>query len=110
MTLVERVEETAMPRRHRRWNGNDTSHREQHAPVPLTETQMFLRLCWRRNRNSPAILVANLKLDLPGLLARRYIRKDPRAGHVRVRFFHEEGGSICIQTKSGEPRLVVGRA
>jgi hypothetical protein len=104
MALVEHVEEKAMPRRHRRWNGNDTSERQHHARVPVSETPMFLRLSWRRNRNSPAVHVANLKLDLPGLLAGRYVRKD---GEGHVRFFHDEDGCIWIQTKSGEPRLVV---
>jgi hypothetical protein len=108
MPLVEQITETAVPSRLRRWNGNDASGRQHHARVPLAETPMFLKLSWRKNRNAPALHVADLKLDLPGLLAGHYVRRDGE-GHIRLRFFHDESGEVCIQTKSGEPRLVVGR-
>jgi hypothetical protein len=109
MALVEHVSDSAMPRRHRRWNGNDTSQRQHHARVPLAEIPMFLRLSWRRNRTSPAAHVANLKLDLRGLLMGHYVREDGER-YVRLRFFHDESGEVSIQAKQGEPRLVVGRA
>jgi hypothetical protein len=109
MPLADHVEEAAMPPVHRSWTGNDTSQREQHERVRIVETPLYLYLAWRTNRDSPPVHVANLKLDLPGLLAEGYVREDG-PGHVRLRFFHDEDGSVCIQTKSGEPRLVVGHA
>jgi len=98
-----------MPPLHRSWTGNDTSRREQHERVPVAETPLFLNLSWRRSRDSIPVHVANLKLDLAGLLAGRYVREDG-PGHVRLRLFHDDDGSICIQTKTGEPRLIVGHA
>jgi hypothetical protein len=109
MPLADHVEESAMPPVHRSWTGNDTSQREQHERVRVVETPLFLHLSWRRDRKSPPVHVADLRLDLPGLLAGGYVREDG-PGHVRLRFFHEDDGTICIQTRSSEPRLVVGRA
>ena len=109
MTLADHVEDSEMPPAHRSWTGNDTSQREQHERVRIVETPLFLHLSWRKDRTAQPVPVANLKLDLTGLLAGHYIRKDGD-GHARLRFFHDDDGSICIQTKSGEPRLVVGHA
>lgn len=107
MPLVQQIEEAVLPRRHRRWTGNDASRREHHACVPLAPTPIYMRLSWRKDNKSRPVHLADLRLDLQGLLAEGYVRRDG-AGHVRLRFCHETTGKVFIQTKSVGPRLVVG--
>ena len=91
------------------WTGNDTSRRGNHVRAPLAEIPFFVSLSWRKDRSSKPAHVADLKLDLPELLAEHLVRKIS-ARHVLVRFVHERDGSVSLQTKSGAPRLRVGRA
>ena len=104
--LITNVSERDLPRRPRKWVGNDATKRHHHGSVSLEETQMYLWLLWKRDANATPRTVGLFSLDLAGLLKAKYIRRD-KPGHVRVRFVHADDGGIYLQVRPDAPRLRV---
>jgi hypothetical protein len=106
--LIKRVDVRELPPKHRRWNGNDRSNREHHAAIDFEKT-VFLSLNWKADTNAPTQFVGAFEINLEGLLKEGFVRIEETTGKVRLRFYHDADGIIYIQTKSGRPRLPVGR-
>lgn len=98
-----------LSRNHRRWIGNDATQRNHHAAVPLSEDPFDLALNWKAAPSAPARLVGYFRFKLPALLAEGYIRRDTRPGHVRFRIFHDHDGSFYVESRSGNPRMLIGK-
>lgn len=100
---------TELARGHRRWNGNDATHRHHHAPVSLADDPLDLALNWKTSAGAEPKFVGNFRLQLKDLLAAGYIRQDTQPGHVRLRIFHDHDGSFYIETRPGSPRLLLSK-
>jgi hypothetical protein len=104
----ERLGTHTLEKTDRTWIGNDDSARNQHGVIRLAESPVTLRLSWRPSAMRPSVIVGCFRLDLRRLLANGLVRIE-RAGSVRVRFVHDEHGTVYLQVKRGEPQLEVGR-
>ena len=94
---------------YRRWNGNDQTQRNHHGVVSLSDDPLDLALNWKSSPKAPPQFVGNFRLRLKALLAAGYVRRDTQVGHVRLRIFHDPDGSFYIETRTGGPRLLIGK-
>lgn len=100
---------TELARRHRRWNGNDDTHRNHHATVLLAEDPFDLALSWKSSSEASPQFVGYYRFYLKALLAGGYIRRDTQPRKVRLRIFHDQDGSFYVETSHGGPRLLIGK-
>jgi len=94
----------------RNWIGNDSSARNHHGVVPLSESPLRIRLSWKRGPNDPTRLVGEFDLDLRALLSDGYVREERGTpGSIRLRFYHGMDGMIYVQTNAKGPALWIGK-
>ena len=93
---------------HRHWIGNDANGRHHHGMIPVEELTVDIHLEWKADAAARPQEVGCYRLQIPVLLAARFVRTDG-PGHVRLRFVHAEDGNVYIQTRANQPRLVVGK-
>ncbi len=91
------------------WTGNDSSQRNNSALVPAHLVSATLRLCWRATKDSPKKLIGCYRLNLAGLEAAAYIRKESNSANYRVRIVHESDNYLYLQLNSTGPRIPLGR-
>ena len=97
-----------LKRGHRHWIGNDANGRHHHGMIPVGEVTVDIHVQWKADAAARPQEVGCFRLHIPTLLEARVDRTDGR-NHVRLRFVHAEDGSVCLQTRMNQPRLVVGR-
>jgi hypothetical protein len=92
----------------RQWTGNDATNRHHHGLVNATEDPLDIVLQWKASASAPTQLVGYYRLYLNSLTAQGFLPL-PRAGKIRLRFFHARNGCIYIQRNSPDaPGLLVG--
>jgi len=89
--------------------GNDTSQRNQSGVVRENAISLVLRLSWRRSKASPKSFIGCYRLNLVGLEAAGYIRKEANSGKYRIRIEHESDNDLYLQLSSKGPRIRLGR-
>jgi hypothetical protein len=82
--------------RGRRWNGNDTSARNHHGLVPISESPFDIALYWRTSAAANPQLVGFYRLNLANLQAEGYIGPT-KDGKVRLRFYHDTDDCIYVE-------------
>ena len=90
----------------RTWVLRRDNHAHHHGVVHLSGSPLYLNLSWREDRNSPAHHVGLFRLDLPRLLASKFIRHEPTHStgpRLRLRIIHRPGPRFAIQVRSGDP-------
>lgn len=102
--LSDRLDTNAL----RTWIGNDDSQRNQHGVIPRWDSPLTLALGWRARTGAPIVPVGTFSLDLECLLSRGLIRHEDTE-RLRVRFIHDRSGSIYLQVRLRDPRVLVGR-
>jgi hypothetical protein len=91
------------------WTGNDTSARNQSGVIPGNLISVTLRLCWRVTQDLPERFIGCYRLNLGGLEAAGYIRRDEISGKYRVRIVHDSDNDLYLQLNSKGPRILLGR-
>lgn len=97
-----------LKRGHRHWIGNDANGRHHHGMIPVEERAVDIHLEWKATAEARPKEVGCYRLHIPTLLHARFARADVEK-HVRLRFVHAEDGSVYIQVRTRQPRLVVGK-
>lgn len=93
----------------RRWNGNDATDRNHHGLVKANEDPLDITLRWKASANAMPQIVGFYRLHLESLAADGFV-PPPRAGKIRLRFYHAPDGCIYIQQNAPRaPALLVGR-
>ena len=91
------------------WNGNDTSARNHHGLVPITQSPLDIALFWKTSATAVPRLIGFYSLNLSNLLAAGYVGPT-KTGKVRLRFYHDLDDCIYIEPLS-KPRkkLLIGK-
>ena len=93
----------------RRWNGNDKSQRNHHGLIPYNQLPVDIVLQWKTAPSAPLRLIRFYRLYLANLVEAEFISA-PRAGKVRLRFYHEFDDCIYIEPLYDRGRrLLIGR-
>lgn len=104
--MVKKVPPDELPAEHRSWTGNDANRRNHHGRIPAGENPVYLELHWKKDKNAPRKLVGGFILDVIALEKEGYLTQGP-AGDIRLRFFHELDGCICIG-RGADKKIIVG--
>jgi hypothetical protein len=108
--LVQRVEGAGADRFSRDWTGNDTSARQHHSIVSLSEGRLRLRLSWKKSRDDSPRVVGVFDLQLQQLLDKQFVRVEKGVENaIRLRFYHDPDGMIYIQVNRKGPKLPIGK-
>jgi hypothetical protein len=91
------------------WVGNDTSQRQQTAVARENAISVVLRLSWRASKDSPKSFIGCYRLNLPGLEAGGYIRKEAKSGKYRILIVHDSDNELSLQLNDAAPRIRLGR-
>jgi hypothetical protein len=90
----------------RDWTLRADNQNHHHGVVRLSESPLTLALSWKRTIADKSQAVGTFRLDLPGLLAGGYLRREGGSEDaVRLRIVRTDEGSFWIECRNGAPRL-----
>ena len=98
-----------LPEGHRRWTGNDGNQRNHNGRIPPEEKLVFVELRWKRSKTAPEKLVGGFMVNLPGLVSKGFLARDP-AGGTRLKFLHGTDGYVYVGRGMTMKKIAVGRA
>jgi len=96
---------------HHTWTIRDDNQHHYHSTVNSAESPFYLRLLWRATERYQVRTVGCYRLDLRGLLASGFIRREESEGargDLRVRFVSEDR-RIYLRVNRDKPPLLVGQ-
>ncbi|MHB8136062.1 MAG: hypothetical protein ACYDH1_17780 [Anaerolineaceae bacterium] len=106
--LCQKVDLVPDGAKQRSWVLNDSANSNFNGVVRLGESPLYLNLSWRWNAKNPVNFVGIFRLDLPGLLAKGYVRPEPKDGYgpeIRLRIVRSKDGHFFIQVNQDGPAL-----
>ena len=106
--LCKKVDLVPVGAKQRSWVLNDSTNSNYHDVVHLGESPLYLNLSWRWNAKNNVNFVGIFRLNLPGLLAKGYVRPEPKDGYgpeIRLRIVRSKDGHFFIQVNQDGPAL-----
>jgi len=94
----------------REWTLRADNYGHHHGRVRLTESPLYLKLCWRLNRSDPPKMVGHFLLDLYGLISEGCVRADPLGSDgswIRLRIVRTACGEFYVQAAKGSPKALM---
>jgi hypothetical protein len=76
--LAERVAETPLGIKPRRWTIRDDNNQHHHGKFTVTDEPLYIRLLWRADGTSQVEEIGLYRLDLKNLLAEGFVRPEPK--------------------------------
>ena len=105
--LVERIRPEELPRKHRKWIGNDENARNHNGAVERTENPLFMHLSWKTGKNATVRLVGCYRINMSRLVREGYALSEG-SDQARLRFYRERNSAIYIGRGRKFPRIPVG--